>query len=385
MRRGGTLGLGDPAVSRPSWVEVDLGAVAHNVRQLAAYASGARLCAVVKADGYGHGASAVARTALENGAAWVAVATVEEGVQLRETGVTAPVLLLSEPPWDDLETVVFEDLTPTLYRVPSVDALARVVRRREAGELVIHLKVDTGMHRVGAHPEALPELARRVSDHPGLRLGGIWSHFAVADTDPDFTRRQIETFERALRLTEPALPLGSPPVLRHLANTPGTLFHPESHLDMVRTGLGTYGLYPHPAARPLIDLRPAMKIVSHVSHVLRHPEGARPSYGRVRPLPASSMVATLPLGYADGIPRGISGGGEVLIGGRRFPLAGRVTMDQLVVDVGEHAVEVGDEAVLVGASGSQSISFDDWAELSDTINYEVVSRIGPRLPRRYVS
>ncbi|MDE0189383.1 MAG: alanine racemase [bacterium] len=372
-------------MSRPSWVEVDLGAVAHNVRQLAAYASGARLCAVVKADGYGHGAPAVARTALENGAAWVAVATVEEGVQLRETGVTAPVLLLSEPPWDDLETVVFEDLTPTLYRVPSVDALARVVRRREAGELVIHLKVDTGMHRVGAHPEALPDLARRVSDHPWLRLGGIWSHFAVADTDPVFTRRQIETFERALRLTEPALPLGSPPVLRHLANTPGTLFHPESHLDMVRTGLGTYGLYPHPAARPLIDLRPAMKIVSHVSHMLRHPGGARPSYGRVRPLPASSMVATLPLGYADGIPRGISGGGEVLIGGRRFPLAGRVTMDQLVVDVGEHAVEVGDEAVLVGASGSQSISFDDWAELSDTINYEVVSRIGPRLPRRYVS
>ena len=154
---------------------------------------------------------------------------------------------------------------------------------------------------------------------------------------------------------------------------------------MVRTGLGIYGLHPHPSTRRLIDLRPAMRIVSHVSHVLRHPEGARPSYGRVRPLAASSVVATLPVGYADGIPRRISEGGEVLIGGRRFPLAGRVTMDQLVVDVGEHPVEVGDEAVLIGVEGSESISFDDWADLSDTINYEVISRIGPRLPRRYVS
>ena len=372
-------------MSRPSWVEVDLGAVAHNVGQLAAYASGARLCAVVKADGYGHGAPAVARTALASGAAWLAVATVEEGVQLREEGITSPVLLLSEPPWDDLETVVSEDLTPTLYRAPSIDALARVVRRREAGAMEIHLKVDTGMHRVGAHPESLPELARRVCGLPPMRLGGIWSHFAVADTDPEFTRRQTETFDLALRSTGDALSLDGRTLLRHLANTPGTLFHPGSHLDMVRTGLGIYGLYPHPSARHLIDLRPAMKIVSHVSHVLRHPEGARPSYGRVRPLSAPSAVATLPVGYADGIPRGISGGGEVLIRGRRFPLAGRVTMDQLVVDVGEYPVEVGDKAVLIGTEGSESISFDDWAELSDTINYEVVTRIGPRLPRRYVS
>ncbi len=372
-------------MSRPSWVEVDLGAVAHNVRQLAAYATGGRLCAVVKANGYGHGAPAVAETALENGASWLAVATVEEGVQLRETGITAPVLLLSEPPWDDLETVVSEGLTPTLYRVASIDALARVVGRRGVGKAEIHLKVDTGMHRVGAHPESLPELVRRVRDLSPLRLGGVWSHLAVADTDPGFTRRQIEIFHGALRSAELALPLDGRPLLRHLANTPGTLLHPESHLDMVRTGLGIYGLYPHPSARRLIDLHPAMRIVSRVSHVLRHPEGARPSYGRVRRLPAPSSVATLPLGYADGIPRGISGGGEVLIGGRRFPLAGRVTMDQLVVDVGEHPVEVGDQAVVVGASGSESISFDDWAELSDTINYEVVSRIGPRLPRRYVS
>ena len=377
--------MGEDAVSRPSWVEVDLGAVAHNVRQLADYASGARLCAVVKADGYGHGAPEVAGVALENGAEWLAVATVEEGVQLREEGIGAPVLLLSEPPADDLDTVVSERLTPTLYRVPSIEALARVVGRRGTEEMEIHLKVDTGMHRVGVHPRSLPALVQRVCDLAPLRLGGVWSHFAVADTDPEFTRRQIETYQEALRTAESALPVGGPPILRHLANTPGVLLHPESHQDMVRTGLGIYGLHPHPSTRRLIDLRPAMRIVSHVSHVLRHPEGARPSYGRVRPLAASSVVATLPVGYADGIPRRISEGGEVLIGGRRFPLAGRVTMDQLVVDVGEHPVEVGDEAVLIGVEGSESISFDDWADLSDTINYEVISRIGPRLPRRYVS
>lgn len=377
--------MGEDAVSRPSWVEVDLGAVAHNVRQLVDHVSGVRLCAVVKADGYGHGAPEVARAALENGAEWLAVATVEEGVRLREEGISAPVLLLSEPPADDLDTVVSERLTPTLYRVPSIEALARVVGRRGTEEMEIHLKVDTGMHRVGAHPRSLPELVRRVSDLALLRLGGVWSHFAVADTDPEFTRRQIETYEEALRTAESTLPVGGRHFLRHLANTPGALLHPESHQDMVRIGLGIYGLHPHPSTRRLIDLRPAMKIVSHVSHVLRHPRDARPSYGRVRPLAASSVVATLPVGYADGIPRRISDGGEVLIGGGRFPLAGRVTMDQLVVDVGEHRVEVGDEAVLIGVEGSESISIDDWADLSDTINYEVISRIGPRLPRRYVS
>jgi len=203
----------------------------------------------------------------------------------------------------------------------------------------------------------MPELARRVRDLHPLRLGGVWSHFAVADTDPEFTRRQVETFELALRSAEPALPSDGRTILRHLANTPGTLFHPESHLDMVRTGLGIYGLYPHPSARRLIDLCPAMRIVSHVSHVLRHPEGARPSYGRIRPLPAPSAVATLPLGYADGIPRGISEGGEVLIRGRRFSLAGRVTMDQLVVD----------EIIFVGAQPQDNRQFQEVLKLCEEL------------------
>ncbi len=372
-------------MSRPSWVEVDLSAVAHNVRQLVRHASGASVCAVVKADGYGHGAPEVSTTALAGGATWLAVATVEEGVQLRDSAITAPILLLSEPPSQDLDTVVTRGITPTVCRFPTVEALASAARRRGVKTLDVHLKIDTGMHRLGVPPGSFPDLVSIVEASPPLRLGGVWSHFAVADCDPQFTRLQTDTFFRSVaHLDGRATPDQTPP-LRHLANTPGTLFHPEAHLDMVRTGLGIYGLYPHSSAREVIDLRPAMSIVTHVAHLQRHPAGARPSYGRIRPLAGSSRVATLPVGYADGVPRSISEGGRVLIGGRRFPLAGRVTMDQLVVDVGGHPVAVGDQVVLVGRQGADSITFDEWARLSDTINYEVVSRIGPRLPRRYVS
>lgn len=377
--------LGGHPVSRPSWVEVDLGAVAHNVRRLAGFASGSRMCAVVKADGYGHGAPQVARVALGNGASWLAVATVEEGVQLREEGIAAPVLLLAEPPEEDLAEVVSRRITPTLYRTPTVAALAAQARRQGHRDIQVHIKVDSGMHRVGAPPEALTGLIRQVAKTDALRLNGIWSHFAVADTDPEYTRRQTAAFLGAWRQAEPLLTSHGLSPGRHLANTPGTLFHPESHLEMVRPGLGIYGLYPHPDARDVIDLRPAMSIVTHIAHLRRHPPGTRPSYGRIRPLENESVVATLPVGYADGVPRLISEGGEVLIGGRRFPLAGRVTMDQLLVEVGDHPVSVGDEAILVGSQGRESISFDDWAELSDTINYEVVCRIGPRLPRRYLT
>ncbi len=372
-------------MSRPSWAEVDLRAVAHNVGELVRCASGARVCAVVKANGYGHGAPQVAGAALAGGAEWLAVATVEEGVQLREEGIKAPVLLLSEPPGGDLEEVIRQGITPTVYRGKTIAALARATMDLGKQAFDIHLKVDTGMHRVGAPPQALGRLVGEVSRAGVLTLGGIWSHFAVADTDPEFTGAQIKAYAEAFRQARRSPAVRRSPPLRHLANTPGTLFHLESHLDMVRPGLGIYGLYPHPAVRKLIDLRPAMRIVSHVSHLSRHPPGTRPSYGRIRGLMTESAVATLPLGYADGVPRLISEGGEVLIGGRRFPLAGRVTMDQLVVEVGDHPVSVGDEAVLIGSQGSESISFDDWAALSDTINYEVVSRIGPRLPRRYIS
>ncbi len=362
---------------RPSWVDVDLGAVAANVARLRKLVAPTELCAVVKADAYGHGDVPVAETAVAAGASWLAVALVEEGIRLREAGIDAPILLLTEPPAGDAADVVRWRLTPTVYQPAFVDALADVACR---DPVEVHLKVDTGMHRVGADPQTAGMLAARVTDTAGLTLGGVWSHLAVADTDPEFTARQIDEFGRFCAGLEER---GVHVPLRHLANTPGAILYPEARHDMVRVGLGMYGLHPCPQTRELVDLRPAMSIVSRVSYVRDLPAGSRPSYGRRRPLPGDHRVVTVPVGYADGVPRGWSADGVVLIGGRRRPLAGTVTMDQLVVDVGGDDVAVGDEVVVLGRQGDAEITADEWAEATGTINYEIVSRIGPRLPRRY--
>lgn len=360
---------------RPAWVEVDLAAIGGNVRRLAEVVAPAEVCAVVKADAYGHGDAPVAQVALEAGASWLAVALVEEGVRLREAGIDAPVLLLSEPPVGDAPEVVRWGLTPTVYSPRFLEAVAEAAK-----DVEVHVKVDTGMHRVGADPSTAVELVSTVVKTPSLRLGGVWSHLAVADEDPVFTREQVDVFEAfCASLRERGLPVGR----RHLANTPGALLYPETRYDMVRIGLGVYGLHPCPATRDRAVLEPAMSIVAQVSHVRRLPAGARPSYGRRRPLPGDRVVATVPLGYADGVPRAWSDQGTVLLGGRRRPLAGTVTMDQVVVDVGTDLVAVGDEVVLLGRQGDDAVTADEWAAAVGTINYEIVTRIGPRLPRRY--
>ena len=353
---------------RPSWVEVDLGAVRDNVRALADVVAPARLCAVVKADGYGHGDVPVAEAAVDAGAAWLAVALVEEGVRLREAGVEAPILLLSEPSPVDATEAVRWNLTPTIYTKVFLDAI------RAAGGNRVQLKVDTGMHRVGVAPADLPMLVEG-SRSAGIHVEAVWTHFAVAEEVDDFTAVQMARFDDAIRdLDVPAT---------HLANTAGGILYPEARRDMVRAGIGVYGIHPGPATRSKVSLRPAMRIVSRVSYVQRLTAGDRPSYGRRRALSGDSSVVTIPIGYADGLPRGLSDGGEVLIGGRRHPQAGTVTMDQIVVDVGEMPVEVGDDVVLIGRQGAEEITADDWADQLGTIPYEVVCQIGPRLPRRY--
>ncbi len=363
---------------RPSWVEIDLDAIAHNVRLLAGIAAPALLCAVVKADGYGHGDVPVAEAALEAGAPMLAVALVEEAVRLREAGIEAPILLLSEPPAPSAGEVVAWDLIPTVYTA----GFARALSEAADQPVGVHLKIDTGMHRVGAAVADAKDLVAAIVADPRLELGGVWTHFAVAEEDAVFTRQQLETFNGFIEM------LGSVGVdvpVRHAANTAATLLYPEARLDLVRVGIGIYGQRPAPGMVPELDLRPAMKVVSHVSMVRRHPAGTRPSYGRRKALPEEAHVATVPVGYADGLPRALGAhGGEVLIGGRRHPLAGTVTMDQIVVDVGDDLVEVGDEVVLLGSQGAETVSADQWAEHLDTISYEVVCQIGPRLPRRYL-
>jgi alanine racemase len=366
---------------RPSWIEVDLDAIESNVRAIRERVYPAEVCAVVKADGYGHGDVAAAHAATAGGATWLAVALVAEGVRLRESGLDRPILVLSEPLIEELEAVVEWSLTPIVYRGDFIGGVAEAAARAGATPYPVHLKVDTGMHRVGADPATAIELARRIDADDRLVLEGIATHLSVAEADGEFTAKQVKTLAR-FRDT-----LGDEGIdvdFVHAANTAGALDHPDARFDFVRIGLGIYGLRPSPDTGSGVDLVAAMRVVSAVTFVQRLPAGARPSYGRVRALTRSSMVATVPLGYADGIPRRLSAlGGEVLIRGKRYPFAGTVTMDQVVVDVGDDPVEVGDEVVFIGRQGDEEVTATEWADLLGTINYEVVCQFGPRLPRRY--
>lgn len=356
---------------RPTYAEIDLGAIRHNVGVFKQLVAPSELCVVVKADGYGHGDAPVAEAALEAGAGSLAVALVEEGIRLREAGIESAIIVLSEPHTRDASEIAKWGLTPTVYTLDFVEALA------ETGTgFDVHVKVDTGMHRVGVAPRLLDDLMTAIASRPSLHVAALWTHFPVADEDPEYTRRQIELFDETVS--------GYEVPMTHLTNTAGAALFPEARRSLSRVGLGTYGLHPCAETRGVVDLRPAMRIVSHVSHVQRLEGGARPSYGRIRPLPGEASVATVPIGYADGYPRRLSDQGFALIGGERHPLAGTVTMDQLMVDVGDADVGVGDEVVLLGRQGHAEISADEWAGLLGTISYEIVCGIGSRVPRRYV-
>ncbi|MEA3076733.1 MAG: alanine racemase [Actinomycetota bacterium] len=363
---------------RPAWAVVDLVAVRANVGLLRDAAPGAALCAVVKADGYGHGAVAVARAALDAGATELAVALVEEGVALREAGVDAPVLLLSEMPVDAAGEVVARGLTPTVYSAEGVDALERVGR-----PVAVQLKVDTGMHRVGASYDEGLALAKRIAGSPTLRLDAVWTHFAVADepAQRDYTDAQVDRFDEFCRALRDA---GIEGFRRHASNSAGLLYT-AAHYDVVRAGIAMYGYSPDPSWPEAATLRPALSLVASVSYVKTLDAGERVSYGLRYALPARSVIATVPLGYADGVPRRLSGtGASVLIGGRHCPIAGTITMDQLMVDCGpDSPVAVGDEVVLLGRQGDAVITADDWAERTGTISYEILCGIGPRVPRVY--
>jgi alanine racemase len=369
--------------ARRAWAEVDLGAVRHNASLLAELVAPARLCAVVKAAAYGHGSVAVAKAALEGGASWLAVAIVEEGAVLRGHGVEAPILLLSEPPAESMDDVVSLGLTPTLYTERGVEAAAKAVASAGAPPLDVHVKVDTGMHRVGAGAEEALAVVQAVADRPELNFGGLWTHFAVADEPGNpFTDQQCSRFDEVVaRLT-------ARPPLVHACNSAGALAHPGAHHDMVRCGIALYGVAPSPAlaaVQPVEGLRPALSLRARVSYVREVAAGEAVSYGLRRPLERTARVATVPVGYADGVPwrLGVEGG-EVLIGGRRRPLAGSVTMDQIMVDCGDDAgVLAGDEVVLIGRQGTEHITAWDWATKVGTIAYEVLCGIGPRVPKLY--
>ena len=373
---------------RPAWAEVDLNAVRHNVGLLSRLVSPAGLMAVVKADGYGHGSVATAYAALEAGATWLGVALVEEGVELREAGIDAPILLLSQPPLEAAQAVVDAGLIPVVHSGRFVEALAKAAA--DAGAVdpqPVHLKVDTGMHRIGCSPSEALDLAPAIKKHRELHLQGLLTHFAVAD-EPDnpYTARQVAVFEAVRKELARS---GIQPPLVHAANSAAVLTLPEARYDLVRCGISVYGIAPAPALEGCLPLKPALSLKARVSYVRRLVAGERLSYGLRYELDEPSTVVTVPVGYADGVPRRLGEvGGEVLIGGRRKPIAGTVTMDQLLVDLGPTdaagAVEIGTEVVLLGRQGDETISASEWADRLGTIAYEVCCGIGDRVPRRYL-
>jgi alanine racemase len=364
-----------------SEARIDLGAIRDNVATLRA-GTPAEVMAVVKADGYGHGLVPAARAALAGGAAWLGVAFLEEALALREAGIGAPLLSWLAVPGERLVEGVRREVD---LSISAVWGLAEVVRAaRLAGRPArLHLKVDTGLSRGGAAAADWPDLvtaAAKAAAADDVEIVGIWSHFTYADDPGHPTNgRQLAAFQEALAV---AAGLGVTPRLRHLANSAATLTLPDAHFDLVRPGIAVYGLSPVPQ-RSTYGLVPAMTLRSSVALAKRMPGGSGVSYGHAYTTARETTLALVPLGYADGVPRNATNAGPLLLGGRRRTISGRVCMDQFVVDAGDDEVAAGDEVLLFGPGTAGEPTAQDWADALGTISYEIVTRVGPRVPRTY--
>ncbi|GAB3005223.1 alanine racemase [Amycolatopsis acidiphila] len=358
-------------------VVIDLAAIRHNVRLLAERPAHAATMAVVKADGYGHGAVPVARAALDGGATWLGACSLAEGLALREAGITAPVFTWLDAPDVDFTPGITADID---LSASSADELARVAdaAHRAGKRARVHLKIDTGLSRSGAPAYAWPTLVKAAAAEPGIEVVAIWSHLACAD-EPGHTSidQQAQRFQTAYDIAREA---GLNP-LRHIANSAATLTRPDLHFDLVRPGIAIYGLNPVPQQE---DLRPAMTFRAQVVLTKRIEAGESVSYGQTWTAARDTTLALVPAGYADGVPRTLSGRMEVWLGGRRRPVVGRVCMDQLVVDCGDDEPAVGSEVVLFGAGANGEPTAREWADTIGTIDYEIVTGMyRPRVRRRY--
>jgi alanine racemase len=374
-------------VRRPAWAEISRGAIRHNGATLGAVLGDTRLCAVVKANGYGHGAPLVAHAALAGGATSLAVAIVDEGIELRAAGVSVPILLLAEIPAETIPDALRHSLTITVGSPAGARAAVEAARAL-GGRHPVHVKLDTGMGRMGVSAHDLDTVIDVLAAEEHLDLEGLYTHLSVADSpdedDRAFTRRQIARFDEA---AAGLAARGVCPRVLHVANSAGALGYPASRRSLARVGLALYGYLPAPHLGRALDelgrtLRPALTLRARVVASRRLAAGERPSYGRRRELTRPATVVTVPFGYADGYARRLfEAGASVLIRGRRWPLAGVVTMDQLLVDVGDETVAPGEEVVLLGAQGDESIDAEEWARRAGTITWEILCAIGARVPR----
>ncbi|GAC1325940.1 MAG: alanine racemase [Mycobacteriales bacterium] len=364
---------------------VDLDAITANVAVLVERAGAAQVMAVVKADGYGHGLLPSARASLAGGAGWLGVAFLEEALALRAAGVSAPVLCWLAVPGEDLAAAVAADVDLSASATWTIDELAAAGRL--AGRPArVHLKVDTGLSRAGATTADWPDLcavAAKAQAEGVVSVVGVWSHFAYADSPAaSTTTRQLAVFGEAVEVAGAA---GLQPQLRHLANSAATLTRPDARFDLVRPGLAVYGLSPVPevADAASLGLTPAMSLRARVALAKQVPAGVGVSYGHRYHPSTDSRLALVPLGYADGVPRAATNLAEVLLAGRRRQISGTVCMDQFVVDVGDDPVQAGDEVVLFGSGADGEPTAQEWADRLGTISYEIVTRVGVRVPRTY--
>jgi len=359
---------------------VDAGAIERNCRTLEERSGKAELCAVVKANGYGHGAAACAAAALRGGATRLAVAAADEAAELRLHFPDAPLFVMGALTEEELRTALAARADVAVWREGFRELCSRLARRGQPAR--VHLKLDSGMGRLGEpDPEALVELARRCASDPHLEVAGIWTHFATADEPDDgFLAEQLAAF----RPVADAVRAIAPRCIVHAANSAATLREPEAHFDMVRCGIAVYGLDPFHRDPREHGLQPALELHSYVADVKRFERGASAGYGRTWRAPEDTWVGVLPIGYGDGVRRGLSNNAEVLVDGRRYPLVGTVSMDNVTIDLGPNTgVEPGAPAVLIGPQGSDRILAEEVAARLETINYEVTCGISQRVPREF--
>lgn len=366
--------------ARPTRIRVDLDALSHNLRALRAHA-GVLVMGIVKANAYGHGLVPVARHLQAQGVEQLGVAFLEEGVALRQAGVHLPILVMGGIFGPQAAALIAHDLEIT---VSSLDKLRQVEAAAEAlgRPATVHLKIDTGMERIGVHSyHAGPFIEAAVASR-WCRVKGVYSHLACADEpDSPMTAQQLERFLEACAHFER---IGAPMPLRHLANSGGVLHFPATHLDMVRPGIALYGVLPDPSSRPTVALRPVLSLVSQVVYFKVVPAGQPVSYGATWAPATDTRLVTVPIGYGDGFPRALSSRGEVLVRGQRHPIVGRICMDQFMVDIGPAGTAYNeDEVVLIGHQGGQAIRCEDVAQAAGTIPYEILVGLNGRIPREY--
>jgi len=367
---------------RPTRAEISLGHLRHNLSELARVAQ-VPIWSVLKADAYGHGAKAVARTLERAGSAGICVALIEEGIELREAGIQIPILIMGGHYTGAWPELLRHALTPVLSRQDQIKSLAEEVRERGGPAFGVHIKIDTGMARLGVPMHELGPFASALSGCPELRLDGVMTHFASAESDPEFVARQLQLFEQGTQLLADA---GLSIPQRHAANTAALLGHPAARLDLVRPGIGLFGLAP--GIRGAAQLRPVMRVRSEVISLRTVSAGASVGYGATFRAASDARIATIPMGYGDGLSRALSNRGQVLVRGRRAPIVGAVSMDLTSIDVsGVPGVEIGDEVVVLGSQsgplGEGTLSAEEIAAQTGTIAWEVLTAVSRRVPRFY--